>query len=407
MQVILKKDGWYCKLQEFVFGRDRSDFSNLCPFFWLTIFCIMASPFVMIARIFWYVFKYVFRYSDICISFVFNKMEKIISYMEERYCNPFFENQISQYAQDMTDQDAYNLFFFMYGWEREYDNGINDDRLYLWRTQAYRDLKQKKGNKYLDRFDKWKELIGDNWAANIKAIRGKEKAKADKLWDEKTKKQDEKRKKKELILEAKWGKRRIKKEQKAAAVRRRNKMYNNIITYTRILVWLPGGLIALFILYWSARLGLVIHENWSGLVGAMTSFVSSIIYGILYIIPWILGIGLVVITGAGLGYIIVKLVQKCNISLSTKISIPGSNGLKGLGSVTYKYIKPVVSPITNRIKGVLLSIYNKIATVFKTIGAFFSKIGLFFTEVGAFFVMYAKAVKTNYCPYIEWKEKGK
>lgn len=204
MQVVLKKDGWYCKLQEFVFGRDRSDFNNLCPFFWLTIFCIMASPFVLAVRPLKYLGRLIVLIFDKAIPFVFNKMEKVILYIEERYCNPFFENQISQYAQDMTDQDAYNLFFFMYGWQREYDTddgiGISDR---LWRTKEYLLLKQKKGNKYLDRFNRWKDLMGDSWEKNIKAIREKEKAKSIKLWKEKEDLRAEKEKQKALIEGAK------------------------------------------------------------------------------------------------------------------------------------------------------------------------------------------------------------
>ncbi len=309
MQVVLKKDGWYCKLQEFVFGRDRSDFSNLCPFFWLTIFCIMVSPFILAVRPLKYLGRLIIFVFDKAIPFVFNKMEKIILYIEKRYCNPFFENQISQYAQDMTDQDAYNLFFFMYGWEPEYDTNGIDDR--LWRTNAYRHLKQKKGNKYLDRFNRWKKLMGDNWEKNIKTIRKKEKAKADELWEEKCKERDEEDKKKALIREAKWEKKRIKEEQKAAAARRRNEMYNNIIVYTKILVWLPGGLIALFVLYWSARLGLVVYENWSELVSTTASVISAIIFGILYIIPWVLGAVLAMMVLAGFIYMAVMRLE-CN-----------------------------------------------------------------------------------------------
>jgi len=50
--VKLSKKQWHYKLQKFIFlNLEPSRFQNLCPYFWLTIFCIIVSPIVFIFRI--------------------------------------------------------------------------------------------------------------------------------------------------------------------------------------------------------------------------------------------------------------------------------------------------------------------------------------------------------------------
>lgn len=47
--VKLSKDGWHYKLQEFVLG-SATHRMNLCPYFWITVFCMLASPFIAIYK---------------------------------------------------------------------------------------------------------------------------------------------------------------------------------------------------------------------------------------------------------------------------------------------------------------------------------------------------------------------
>jgi len=46
MQVSLTTDGWHRRLQEWTFN-DVELFDNLCPYFWLTVFCLVTSPIVL------------------------------------------------------------------------------------------------------------------------------------------------------------------------------------------------------------------------------------------------------------------------------------------------------------------------------------------------------------------------
>jgi len=54
MEVKLNPNGWHRKLQKYVF-RNPPLFSNLCPYFWLTNFCIFVTfilPIVPLIKIF-------------------------------------------------------------------------------------------------------------------------------------------------------------------------------------------------------------------------------------------------------------------------------------------------------------------------------------------------------------------
>lgn len=59
MRVAMRRDAWHAKLQKWTFGSVNRR-PNLCPYFWLTVFCLIVSPFVggwkLIALIFGAVF---------------------------------------------------------------------------------------------------------------------------------------------------------------------------------------------------------------------------------------------------------------------------------------------------------------------------------------------------------------
>ncbi len=44
----LKKNAWYAKLIKKVWNLGPSDFPNMCPFFWLTVFTVLSLPFIAI-----------------------------------------------------------------------------------------------------------------------------------------------------------------------------------------------------------------------------------------------------------------------------------------------------------------------------------------------------------------------
>lgn len=54
MEVVLNRNGWHNRLQTWTFGQP-STLANLCPYFWLTMLCLLMSPLVCV----WKVVKWV------------------------------------------------------------------------------------------------------------------------------------------------------------------------------------------------------------------------------------------------------------------------------------------------------------------------------------------------------------
>jgi len=50
MEVNLKSNGWYNRLQAWTLGDAKPDLFSLCPFFWLTIFCMIVSPITLFTK---------------------------------------------------------------------------------------------------------------------------------------------------------------------------------------------------------------------------------------------------------------------------------------------------------------------------------------------------------------------
>jgi hypothetical protein len=73
MEVTLKKNGWYNKLQSFVLGNAKPELYSLCPFFWLTIFCIFAVPFAVIIKGIGFLTKKILTDLEMKVEYVLNK----------------------------------------------------------------------------------------------------------------------------------------------------------------------------------------------------------------------------------------------------------------------------------------------------------------------------------------------
>jgi hypothetical protein len=83
MEVKLKKNGWYNRLQKFTFGNSKPELYSLCPFFWLTIFCIVSIPITLIIK---------------SIKFCLNEIDKSI------------EKNIDKWLNSLTLEDAGQLY---------------------------------------------------------------------------------------------------------------------------------------------------------------------------------------------------------------------------------------------------------------------------------------------------------
>ena len=318
-QVSLNKNGWHYKLQDWMF--DHVPFtSNFCPYFWLTIFCVLATPFVAFYR---YPVKLTGVGFIYCIVAPFYMLEKAVDFVDIRWCQPLFARRTRVYVDTMSDNDAYNLFGFMFGWGYNNDKLIEneDDSVTPIINYDFGELKSKVQSRYYARWTEWRVRAGDKWTERIKNARAKH-----------LKAQEES------------------KETRLSAEKQRKQFFNKLVKYTKLMVFLPIGIVGVYLIYWLSLLGIVIVENWSAIVAFFAAFGLWLWNALPYVGAVILAV-IVLILLVGL---VVSLVKKCNISF------PGAS-----------LAKKVWSP---------------------------------FKSVGNFFVMYFKAFKENHCPAIEWDE---
>lgn len=228
MEIKLSKNGWHSKLQSYVFRNDKPTFHNFCPYFWLTIFCLLITfifPILPLVRgIKWVLIK------------LDGGLDKFTNWFEETICEPRFERS----ALNMDDDELIRSWSIFSRYNRgsteewvEYDFWTTR---YFEKNPTYASLKKKES--WEKKFEIWKNK-NSNWEqllANTKNKRKEEfliyKAEKEKINIQKREKQ-------------------IAKEQKAAGSReRKQKMFISIIKYTK---WIGIVLVTLLMIkvgYW-------------------------------------------------------------------------------------------------------------------------------------------------------------
>lgn len=127
MGLKLKRNSWHRKLQQYVLGLSTSryeDMHNLCPYFWLTIFCLIVVPFVSLFR----------GVRNVCVKTA-DLIDRMIAPLVDRW-----------YANLDIDQIAYLAYWkegdFRKWWENS-NNAVNN-RGYYNELQRYTDMYRKR-----------------------------------------------------------------------------------------------------------------------------------------------------------------------------------------------------------------------------------------------------------------------
>ena len=194
-EIKLSKKAWHFKLQMWVFaGFDEPLFmDNFCPYFWLTIFCLIATPFIFTYRGTLKIFA--------CLSRAFNA---VADSFEDKVCKPMVEKHLRA----LKPWDIYNLqkssnTYIRMGCPTKY-----------WK--AY------------EKLEKWKWLIGSDWENKLNEI------------IESVKKQIEEKRKLEVEYEQKQEQKNRekykKKKEKDLERQARRKFYTKVIKYTKWVV---------------------------------------------------------------------------------------------------------------------------------------------------------------------------
>lgn len=200
-KIKLSKKSWHYRLQCLMFGSPPFT-ANFCPYFWLTIFCLIVfvtvGPFVFIGK---KVAKFCLKVANFII-WVLLLVEKAFSFLDEKICVPIAE----RHYRSLSDEDIYTL--------TRKAGVFWDDKSNVWtrRSENASSLKE---------FRKWRDTFGDGWQDRVKEI-----IKAHKEWEERRAQQEVERREAE----------RIRLEQKKKAEQRRKKLLSKIVVYTEWIV---------------------------------------------------------------------------------------------------------------------------------------------------------------------------
>jgi hypothetical protein len=96
----LNKDGFHAKLQMYIFGHIPYE-DNFCPYFWLTVFCIIV-----------FIPVFLFKLINKILLVPYKMLDKFLTFFEEKYCIPKLEKVLD----GMPRWQIYDMF-------RLYDRG--------------------------------------------------------------------------------------------------------------------------------------------------------------------------------------------------------------------------------------------------------------------------------------------
>lgn len=360
MEVKLKKNGWHRKLQAYVFEYPPT-FYNFCPYFWLTIFCILVTfiiPVVPLCKGLKWLFLGIFL--------GFNKG---MEFFNDNICEPFFE----WIAKNMPEDDIMKAWTVNFNYSmtpnNEWWNSPEGNDYQFWRDEftVLREMDYGKREKYVAKFKLWKKNTPD-WEKKLEVIREKQKA----YW---LKKREDQTK----AWYAQYEKEKIENEKRALAAeknklkdKKKKEMFISIVKYTKYLAYTLGAAVialagyGMYLLINLIYNSVVWYEFWPKLLNILA----------------VVGIAVTaVLTFMGFIYGIILLIKKCKISVS---DIPGMRTTGGAISRTSMWI-----------------FRNGMVPVAELVWKFLCWLGGGFE----FLWMYIVTLKENNCPGIIWEEE--
>lgn len=264
-KVNLKKNSWHYKLQIRTFGNIPFK-DNFCPYFWLSIFCILISPFILLSK------GLVLAVKVSCKPF-----ELLVDWINKVICIPRYKSQIIMMVDNMSDEDAYLLASMMFYSHNAWDKEVT----FTWTTDNYDKLSKRRRKKLADRWNRWKNIAGYAWKEKLIT--------AQEIYLERQEKE-----------ETESNKRKIERYKAQLEIeKRRKKFYAMLIKNTKFLVTGLITAILCTITYLLGWLLLIVIYNWDAVL-TVTIYVGIIV----------LGIGALIIVIKGIQY----LLSKCNLN---------------------------------------------------------------------------------------------
>lgn len=225
MEVKLKRDGWHRKIQEYVFTNPPT-FNNLCPYFWLTNFCILVTFIIPIVPL-WRLLCFVGRGID-------KAFDATSNFVDSKICEPILIRK----SLELSDDDRLRGWSIWGYYNYEDHQSLNDASFFKYdyfEDKVPGDMRQKEREEYRKKFEVWKERTPD-WKEQIAKLRADRMATYVQLEKERERLREERIHQESLDREA---------QQKAKA--RRQAMFTNIVKYTKWLGYIALTALALFV----------------------------------------------------------------------------------------------------------------------------------------------------------------
>lgn len=367
MQISLSRNAWHYKLQTKILGKPQ--FSNFCPYFWLTIFCLIVSPFYYFGvgirisgkAIWFYIGKPLTKAFTVAERVAIKTMEGLLTTIDVLVCRPLDRMFVSQLGADqLVDMYHHSRDFLI----KDGDKVDQEQWEQKYRQSIYYKFSEEKAKLYMrddQKFQTWKQLTGPSWQerlAELKKLKDEAKVAREKLEHE------------EWIasLEAKH-KKKVAQEKREASIRA---FQLKVVKVTRFIVpvmaVIAGVVVVLFFGFLLFTLGSwLTRVDWS-IAG----------HGFLIALKWIciVGFGLGVLVG--FIALLVALVKKCSLIIPAGISKPFVWFGTGVANATFAtgrgfkwFGKALITPPR---------------------------------AVLEFVIEYIKIAKKDHCPAIVWKE---
>ncbi len=97
----LRKNSWYMKLMNFIWGYTEKDFPNMCPFFWLSVLNVIIAMIMAVPYLLWKITSKPVGYL-IELSFSYKRTTKI---KVEKYCEDRYQNWYENYVKKLEEGD--------------------------------------------------------------------------------------------------------------------------------------------------------------------------------------------------------------------------------------------------------------------------------------------------------------
>lgn len=354
----LSKSAWHYRLQVLYFK--EADYTNFCPYFWLTIFCVLTFPVIGIPL--WIIRNGPDKADQfLSATLPFWKiigrgfeamMNGILWFLDTFLCDPVE----TQTLKHVDDEALVNLYRHSRDFYMKECNKTDPEIAKMVLLSHADSRQERKLFARMDaKFQKWKKLAGGNWENILKAAETR-------YWDSLRKERDEQKKKQAESHEAKYAR---EQEKKAAAAKRRQ-MMNSIVKWTKPVAYtIVAGLVAIPLCFLGKLLKKV---NWIAVWNTLISIPVALWHGVvqLWVLKWVI-LGWTTFGAVSVFLIVAFIVkiEKCDLGFARKVG------------------------------GAVSAFFDLADSAIHYTAAPFIAFGMFLWE-------YFKMFKANHCPQIQW-----